>query len=328
MERPVETPAWMLLGVDGHLAHGSPQARSLFGCADDDELARHLETIRPVIATALEHLEQGATGAFTTLGTDSCSLRLRLDRFTGGGSAGVLAVLWKAGDGELDARRLAACFTSMSHVAGAISHEIRGALNSMALNLEVLRSLPSGAIDDATQPRRDRCMNVLAQEIQRLEALVETALKPLRSTATAGAADAGAVLRDLKEFMVPFLRQHRVRACFELPDRKVAVAMSTDELLQALLGMVIESVEDAAPGGELRVILTSGPERALLVLEARSNSATTTEPISGRPKLATTVGRSGVASQVLEDRGGRVRMTSSGVSGSNVEVELPLALET
>jgi signal transduction histidine kinase len=156
--------AALLLGADGRVVGAEAEALALFGCEDVAGVARLWEVAAPraaaLCAEAAAHDGRGCRAEFeieadgATLGLGVRVLRL------GGNDGRCLALLAKPGR-RPDDQRVA--------FARKLGHDLRGPLNAMVLNLDLLRTtLERDEAEEDVVARRRRYIGAIQREIDRM----------------------------------------------------------------------------------------------------------------------------------------------------------------
>ena len=138
--------------------------------------------------------------------------------------------------------------TAMSGIARGVAHEFKNPLNAIALRLEVLRARVS---DDVPEAEAD--IDVLAQEVTRLDRVVKTFLDLSRPVAL----DCQQVqISDLITEILTLVEPEAKRAGVILewkPDSDVSISADADLLRHALLNVVRNALDAMPDGGRLQV---------------------------------------------------------------------------
>ncbi|MBI3681333.1 MAG: PAS domain-containing protein [Acidobacteria bacterium] len=146
---------------------------------------------------------------------------------------------------QLDvSRRLSA----ISRLTGGVAHEIKNPLNSIALRLELLRSR------FAESPEADDEINVISQEIRRLDRVVKTFLDFTRPVdLTVEDVDLAALAREITALVRPQAAMQQVTIQFSAEPENIPMRADRDLLKQAILNVVVNGIESMRDGGTLSV---------------------------------------------------------------------------
>ncbi len=137
-------------------------------------------------------------------------------------------------------------------------HDLRSPLNSIAMNAEMLRFSRESAAADANQAQRqERYVAAITSESARLGSAVSKLVDLIEETGvTPGDGALGRLLEAVGRFAVPALRTRQVDLCIE---RHAARALSvTDDLLLALLALLLSVAEQASHGDTVRLATRAG----------------------------------------------------------------------
>ncbi|MBS1823934.1 MAG: hypothetical protein JST93_01315 [Acidobacteria bacterium] len=150
---------------------------------------------------------------------------------------------------QLDiSRRLSA----ISRLTGGVAHEIKNPLNSIALRLELLRTRVS-----ETSPDADDEINIISQEIRRLDRVVKTFLDFTRPVDLAVEdVDLAAMAREVTSLVRPQATMQKVNLQFSAEPESIIIRGDRDLLKQAILNVVMNGIEAMRTGGNLTVKAT------------------------------------------------------------------------
>lgn len=161
---------------------------------------------------------------------------------------------------ELDiSRRLAA----ISRLTGGVAHEIKNPLNSIALRLELLR----GRIQE-TSPESQGEINIISQEIRRLDRVVKTFLDFTRPVDfSAQDVDVATIAKEVAALVTPQAATQKVQVDFQTEPEKIIIRADRDLLKQAILNVVMNGIEAMKQqGGKLRVFVGVEADNCVLTI--------------------------------------------------------------
>ena len=229
--------------------------------------------------------------------------------------------------------RTAERLSSLGTLAAAMAHEIRNPLEALDLNLALLDTSiaaiePSG--QDAQKPAK--YLRILEEEISRLAAIVDNFLSFARPSSSPMEEIR---LDDLMRQIVELLANQAL-------SRKVTLELNTqgdpkvlgteDQLKQAFLNLVINSLEAMPQGGLLRIrteALYSKQNMAVVHIEDTGVGISPHQIpklfdpfFSTRPK-GTGLGLT-IVYRIIREHHGNIRVTSAPGEGSTFTIELPL----
>lgn len=157
-------------------------------------------------------------------------------------------------------RRLAA----INRLTGGVAHEIKNPLNSIAIRLELLRN----HLHDSPQAEEE--INIIAQEITRLDRVVRTFLDFTRPVDLALAQlDLAALTQEILTLLEPEASRTRVNLLFTPPPQPLRIRGDADLLKQAILNVCRNALDAMPDGGQLRVhLLRDGAQAVLTVADS------------------------------------------------------------
>ncbi len=137
--------------------------------------------------------------------------------------------------------------TAINSLTVRVAHEIKNPLNSIALRLELLNSMVSGAV-----PGAEAEIEILSQEVTRLDRVVRTFLDFNRPVDLAMEdLDVGRLLAGIAQFLEPEAERKNVRTVLNRPESPVLVRGDAGLLRQAFLNVAVNGVEAMESGGTL-----------------------------------------------------------------------------
>jgi signal transduction histidine kinase len=161
---------------------------------------------------------------------------------------------------ELDvSRRLAA----ISRLTGLVAHEIKNPLNSIALRMELLR----GKIQE-TAPEAQGEINIISQEIRRLDRVVKTFLDFTRPVDfTAEDVNLATLAKEVTSLVTPQAATQKVHVEFSAEPENIVIRADRDLLKQAILNVVMNGIEAMRGGGKLKVHAWQQEDTSVLTIE-------------------------------------------------------------
>ncbi|HKJ91801.1 MAG TPA: HAMP domain-containing sensor histidine kinase [Longimicrobiales bacterium] len=150
----------------------------------------------------------------------------------------------------------------ISRLADDLAHEIKNPLNSMVVNLELVRRLTATDRADAVDER----VHILEGAVQRVHTLVAALLNAVRPQDDEDPADTTLVLLDVRPLLEARAHLAHVDLAFE-GDEGGRVAVPAHELAQVLLNLVDNAMDAVGQGGRIRVVTAAGPDTVSLRVE-------------------------------------------------------------
>ena len=252
----------LLFGEDGCAAMVSGAATYFLNRTEKGMVGRSFEEIF-VRGTALGDAVLWAYGGEDPQAIDRVSLEDgRMVQFSlehiGAGAGRELGTLVRLRDMESAAqlekelevsRRLAA----VGRLTAGVGHEVKNPINAMVVHLELLKS-KLGMMDRVTSAGALRHVDILADEMQRLDRVVETLAdfsRPLElHLAERNVLD---VMEAVVELTEADMDEHGVRILLDRPREPLRVRIDADLIRQALLNLVLNGMQAMPEGGILRM---------------------------------------------------------------------------
>ncbi|MGQ0523394.1 MAG: sensor histidine kinase [Betaproteobacteria bacterium] len=258
------------------------------------------------------------------------SLRLEMHPLRDEGAGGWLVLLRdrQAGDILETDLLLASRMRSLVHVYRVLVHDLKAPLNAMQLTLELLAD--SGACDDASHgsARRRRHLEVLREELARLNRILQTMLDQKEPMETLTYRfDLRELVREIVVLLAPQARAQRVELRILLPDNPVSLQGYRDRIKQALLNIAINSLQAMPEGGRLEMCLSAG-DADVTVRVADTGPGIPDELLEAIDQIYFPTKSSGsglyVARLVVESHGGEINVQSQTGAGTAFTIMLPL----
>lgn len=213
--------------------------------------------------------------------------------------------------------------TEVGRMTAGVAHEVRNPLNSMSLNLSLLRERLG---DD---PEAARSLRVLEDAIRSLNRIVEGLLDYLRPAGLEKVeVDVDDLVRRLAGFFEADAAQRDVRIELDLAAGKERIEADPDRLHQVFVNLVQNAFEAMPAGGRLRIRTALEPDGLLVAVEDTGKGIAPEDRerifhlyYSTRAE-GSGIGLSMVHRIVLE-HGGSISVESAPGEGARFEVRLP-----
>ncbi|MCB9897899.1 MAG: HAMP domain-containing histidine kinase [Planctomycetes bacterium] len=216
--------------------------------------------------------------------------------------------------------------TTYRHAA----HDLRAPLNAIAINLDLLRQ-------DISDPGQDgdaagKRVELLQIEVTRLSRMLQMLLaesQPPRHTAHL--TDLRRLVLEVVELVAPQAAQLAIVFDLDLPNFGPSVLAARDLLKQALLNLLLNSLEAMPGGGPIEIALDSDDRHASITIRDHGIGipARSLEQIF-RMHFTTKTDSSGIGlfttRAAIESMSGSLALESVEGSGTTVRIELPLAV--
>jgi signal transduction histidine kinase len=226
--------------------------------------------------------------------------------------------------------------SALGTLAAAMAHEIRNPLEALDLNLALLeRSLAASKKEEADGGKVPKYLRILESEISRLAAIVENFLSFARpSRAIDEPIRLDAIARQIVDLLLNQARARRVT--LELSGEGIPLVLgSEDQLKQAVLNLLINSLEAMPNGGLIRIFTgvssRKGGGQDLAVLRIQDTGAGIPQEqlahvfdpfFTTRPR-GTGLGLT-VVHRVIHEHKGSIQVRSAPGEGTTFVIELPL----
>lgn len=157
---------------------------------------------------------------------------------------------------------------SLERITPAIAHDLRGAINTLTFQVEILRGA-SGS-DPA---RREKALNVLGAEVERLHLQIERLVAIVAPRPLADALDLNREVSDLAELLTAYGRRQRVAIERDLLATAVPLRRAVAPIRRALLALGMAAVDCAPTAGIVRLRVEGGTAPKVLVVPHDSTAA-------------------------------------------------------
>ena len=248
----------LVVGSDLRIRYANPAASMLLGAAAGTLTGRLLSEafeIGPLLDDA-SGLRRGSIEMDRTVG--EATARLRVSVRSG-----------REGDGHVlvveDVTQLHAAEEARANFIAHATHELRTPLTNMRLYAE---TAIGGECDEAML---GTCLNVINQEVRRLERVVSDMLSVSEMEAGAlsiqeGEARLEPLLDELRLEFEPMAQSKGVRLKFDLPAKLPVVKGDRDKLLQAFHNVLGNAIKYTPEGGEVTLGVEAADEGLLVVV--------------------------------------------------------------
>jgi PAS domain S-box-containing protein len=219
--------------------------------------------------------------------------------------------------------------SALGELAAILAHEIKNPLNSMVINLEVLKGHLAG-IEPTAREKSEKYMRVLTDEMQRLNKVIRGFLdfaKPV--SLTFGDANMNAVLRDLVDLVEAQARKNKVTIALEFDPDLPTISGDASQLKQALLNLVLNALHAMPDGGTLTLSTTTLPNRFARATVTDTGPGIPPESLSKVFDLffTTKIDGSGLGlptvQRIVESHGGRIDVQSVVLEGTSFHLTFP-----
>jgi signal transduction histidine kinase len=331
--------AAVMLDAQGNLEHGNQGACDLLDCASPDRLRARWSEIAPL----LDLPSRNASAARARV----CKVRIvsaaqprqltielhALDSEAGFGYFALLKdpLALDQFDRELI---LASERRGWNHQREALTHDLKGILNSMQISLELLSEPDAGPVDAASmEGRRRRRVAVLKEDLLRMDRalrLLPGAEGPADPPVTQF--DLRDLIREIFASLRHLVRRNNVELQLHLPDQPLAVPGRRSWIRLALFNLAVHRLSAMRAGGSLALEAVATGESVEITL--RNDVSDLRHGMNDPDLHAPLTGRFGsemngaavdlqVARAVVEAHGGEMHAAAAAEGGSQFTLRLP-----
>jgi two-component system phosphate regulon sensor histidine kinase PhoR len=323
------------LGAGGRIDVFNAAAGEIFGVSPERargraliEIVRNSELDRRVAATIREGARDTAAITHPTSGAERHLVVTTLPH-PALGPGGVLIIV-------SDMTRVRELEALRREFVSNVSHELRTPLTAVKLMVETLQS----GVDKAA---REQFLNSIAQEIERMIALVEDLLDLARLESgklelRLGRVDVGEVCRQAVRAQEARAQAGEVRLACELPAEGLEVTADRDKLAQVLTNLLDNALRHTPPGGNVTVRTYADGDAAVIEVADTGSGIPSTalahiferfyvvDPARARGRSGTGLGLA-IVKHIVEAHRGSVSAESELGAGSRFICRLPRDLQ-
>jgi len=147
--------------------------------------------------------------------------------------------------------------TTLGEMAAVLAHEIKNPMNSMIINIEVLRSTLQQIASDSSSPlpnKANRYLGVIESEIKRLEKVISNFLDlATPQEPTKIRVNLNDVIKSVTELMQLEFDQKKIDLVTKLDPHLPRFMGSADQVKQATLNLLINSAQAMKEGGQIEL---------------------------------------------------------------------------
>ncbi len=225
--------------------------------------------------------------------------------------------------------------TTAGELSAILAHEIKNPMNSIIINMEVLRTAileVTGAAETPAAGRAKKYLDVIEGEIKRLDKVIRGFLDlsaPAQTTKVPFKLNP--VIQNLADFLAAEMKLKGIRMELKLNSELANVTGSPDQIKQALLNLLINSIQAMPQGGTMEVE-TLQNDRVISVRLSDSGPGMDENMLSKifNPYFTTKAKGSGlgltIVRRVMRDHGGEVRVESVPNQGTTFTLNFPRRL--
>lgn len=215
----------------------------------------------------------------------------------------------------------------LGRLTSGVAHEVKNPLNAMRIHLELLKTRLA-----AGQPEVRENVDVIAQEIQRLDRVVQGFLRFVRPEELRLApVDVNGLLTEVARLMAPEVERVGARVALDLAPELPPVAGDAELLRQACTNLVANAIQAMPDGGTVRLATRLGAEGAIEVRVRDEGVGIPSEDLDKIFRLYYTTKPNGsgiglsLVYRIMQMHDGRIDVESVTGRGTTMILTLPLA---
>jgi signal transduction histidine kinase len=157
---------------------------------------------------------------------------------------------------------------SLTSLYRDLGHDIKGSLNALTLNAELLRqTVPADSGNQADAELQQRCVTALCSEMKRLGRSIGALLdKNVLEDDARRRVDVGRLVRALSNLVQARCARQHVALTVDAPDAPVLVDGVSDQLYGVLLGLAVNALDAMPEGGTLHLAAAAEPGTARVTI--------------------------------------------------------------
>jgi len=216
---------------------------------------------------------------------------------------------------------------ALGRLTSGVAHEVKNPLNAMRIHLELLKTRLDGA-----RPAARESLDVIAQEIQRLDRVVQGFLKFVRPQELhLGPVDVSTLLGEVGRLMTPEAARAGTRIALDVAPELPPVAGDVELLQQACTNLVTNAIQALPNGGTVTLAACRGGDGAIEVRVSDEGVGIPPEDVDRIFRLYYTTKPQGsgiglsMVYRIVQMHDGRIDVESAVGRGTVMIVTLPVA---
>ena len=227
---------------------------------------------------------------------------------------------------------------SLTTLAAGVAHEIKNPLGSLSIHVQLIqraiiaqaKACPEFNRQSEFHQQIDKYMNILTEEVERLNAIVVDflfAVRPMNAQMKRG--DINALITELTDFVSLELKEAHVEINLNLAEEIPVIDFDSALIKQALLNL-IKNATAAMPGGGKILINTCATDAEVIITVADTGTGITPENFDKifDPYFTTKDNGTGlgltVVFKIIKEHQGEINVDSKEGEGSIFTVTLPI----
>lgn len=223
-------------------------------------------------------------------------------------------------------------FNVINKLAASIAHEIRNPLSSLAIHTEVLDNTFSNLPANQDQKMRiEKSIQILHSELHRVSRIIDQFFNLARSNGgKPNYEDINAIMMDVFDLIKQQCYENNIKVDLDLGRNLPFVYIYRNKIIQALLNIIINSLEAMSPGDVLHMMTKK--MNGYLQVAIKDNGCGITRESQERIfdlyySNKTEAGGVGLflAKKIIEAHNGKIKIQSKHEEGSTFTIEIPTA---
>ena len=219
---------------------------------------------------------------------------------------------------------------SIGQLSASLAHEIKNPLNSIVINLEILRSFIDKNTSDELKKPFDKYIGIIQTEVTRLDKVIKDFLNFAKPQTTLYEdVDVNDIISHIVEFLEPETNKNGVTIYKKLSKKLYKIHGEENQLKQIILNLLLNSVQAMPEGGTVTISTDNAKDGKVLISIHDTGIGISTEDASQifDPFFTTKEKGSGLGlpmvGQLIKNHGGKIRFESVQDKGTTFYIHFP-----
>jgi two-component system, sporulation sensor kinase A len=217
-------------------------------------------------------------------------------------------------------------------LSASLAHEIKNPLNSIVINMEILRNMLHKAFVEKKDRPYEKYLAVINEEINRLDRVIKDFLsyaKPQSSSFKA--ININNIIRNTAEFIAQEAKKQEIEINLDLDKDIYEVHGEENQLKQIFLNLLLNSLQAMPDGGKILISSSNKPDGKVYVTLSDTGEGIKKEDRAKVFDLFFTTKAQGsglglpTVAQLIKNHGGQISFVSEYGKGSTFYITLPAA---
>lgn len=221
---------------------------------------------------------------------------------------------------------------TVGELSAILAHEIKNPMNSIIINMEVLRTSLNEVLQSSNSPALDKSqkyLNVIEGEIKRLDKVIKGFLDFANpGQATRVKFDLNSIVQSIRDLMDLELKSKNINLHLDLNPDLPKIVGSSDQIKQAMINLVINAMQALKSNGNIALVTREDGDFIEVIVEddgpgmAHENIRESFKPYFTTKEKGSGLGLS-IVNRVVKDHGGNIFVKSEIGKGSRFTIQLP-----